>query len=88
MQGPGTGVDPVEVLTMLRGDRHCGYDVAGHRVAPQATPLATQLLHAVGVAHAARLKGEPDAVLALCGDGATSEGDADAASDRVSATGA
>lgn len=69
------GVDPVEVLTMLRGDRHCGYDVAAHRVAPQATPLATQLLHAVGVAHAARLKGEPDAVLALCGDGATSEGD-------------
>nr|WP_245351771.1 thiamine pyrophosphate-dependent enzyme [Pseudonocardia parietis] len=69
------GVDPVEVLTMLRGDRHCGYDVAAHRVAPQATPLATQLLHAVGVAHAARLKNEPSVVLALCGDGATSEGD-------------
>lgn len=69
------GVDPVEVLTMLRGDRHCGYDVAAHRVAPQATPLATQLLHAVGVAHAARFKNEADVVLALCGDGATSEGD-------------
>ncbi|MEJ8280972.1 thiamine pyrophosphate-dependent enzyme [Pseudonocardia sp. DW16-2] len=69
------GVDPVEVLTMLRGDRHCGYDVAAHRVAPQATPLATQLLHAVGVAHAARLKDEPTVVMALCGDGATSEGD-------------
>ena len=69
------GVDPVEVLTMLRGDWHCGYDPLAHRVAPQATPLATQLLHAVGVAHAARLKGEDTVVMALCGDGATSEGD-------------
>lgn len=71
----GRGVDPVEVLTMLRGDWHCGYDPVQHRVAPQATPLATQLLHAVGVAHAARLKGEDTVVMALCGDGATSEGD-------------
>jgi pyruvate dehydrogenase E1 component alpha subunit len=69
------GVDPVEVLMMLRGDRHCGYDPTVHRVAPQATPLATQLLHAVGVGHAARLKGEGSVVMALCGDGATSEGD-------------
>ena len=37
--------------------------------------MATQLLHAVGVAHAARLKGEDTVVMALCGDGATSEGD-------------
>jgi len=69
------GVDPVEVLAMLRGDWHCGYDTPTHHVAPQATPLATQLPHAVGVAHAARLKGEPTVVMALCGDGATSEGD-------------
>ncbi|GAB2836025.1 pyruvate dehydrogenase (acetyl-transferring) E1 component subunit alpha [Lentzea nigeriaca] len=69
------GVDPVEVLTLLRGDWHCGYDPNEHKVAPQATPLATQLLHAVGVAHAARLKGEDTVVMALCGDGATSEGD-------------
>jgi 2-oxoisovalerate dehydrogenase E1 component alpha subunit len=69
------GVDPVEVLSMLRGDWHCGYDPAVHKVAPQATPLATQLLHAVGVGHAARLKGDDTVVMALCGDGATSEGD-------------
>ncbi|AEA25274.1 Pyruvate dehydrogenase (acetyl-transferring) [Pseudonocardia dioxanivorans CB1190] len=69
------GVDPVEVLSMLRGDWHCGYDPTVHKVAPQATPLATQLLHAVGVGHAARLKGEDTVVMALCGDGATSEGD-------------
>jgi 2-oxoisovalerate dehydrogenase E1 component alpha subunit len=69
------GVDPVEVLVLLKGDWHSGYDPYEHHVAPQATPLATQLLHAVGVAHAARLRGEPTVVMALCGDGATSEGD-------------
>jgi pyruvate dehydrogenase E1 component alpha subunit len=69
------GVDPVEVLVLLKGDWHSGYDPYEKRVAPQATPLATQLLHAVGVAHAARLKGEDTVVLAMCGDGATSEGD-------------
>jgi 2-oxoisovalerate dehydrogenase E1 component alpha subunit len=71
----GRGVDPVEVLTLLKGDWHSGYDPYEHNVAPQATPLATQLVHAVGVAHAARLRGEPTVVMALCGDGATSEGD-------------
>ncbi|WP_026532620.1 pyruvate dehydrogenase (acetyl-transferring) E1 component subunit alpha [Arthrobacter sp. H41] len=69
------GVDPLEVLTLLRGDWHSGYDPYEHNVATQATPLATQLLHAVGVAHAAKLRGENTVVLALCGDGATSEGD-------------
>jgi len=69
------GVDPVEVLVLLKGDWHSGYDPYTTKVAPQATPLATQLLHAVGVAHAARLRGEPTVVMALCGDGATSEGD-------------
>ena len=69
------GVDPVEALTLLKGDWHSGYDPTELHVAPQATPLATQLPHAVGVAHAATLKGEPTVVMALCGDGATSEGD-------------
>ncbi len=69
------GVDPVEVLVLLKGDWHSGYDPYASKVAPQATPLATQLLHAVGVAHAATLRGESTVVMALCGDGATSEGD-------------
>ena len=69
------GVDPVEALSLLKGDWHCGYDPYRHHVAPHATPLATQLPHAVGVAHAARLRGEPTVVMALCGDGGTSEGD-------------
>ena len=60
---------------LLKGDWHSGYDPYERKVAPQATPLATQLPHAVGVAHAARLRGEPTVVMAMCGDGATSEGD-------------
>lgn len=69
------GVDPEETLTLLRGDWHSGYDPRERHVAPQTTPLATQLLHAVGVGYAARLRSEPTVVLAMCGDGATSEGD-------------
>jgi len=73
------GVDPVEVLSLLRGDWHCGYDPYEYRVGPQCTPLATNTLHAVGVAHAARLKGEDTVALVMLGDGATSEGDTHAA---------
>jgi 2-oxoisovalerate dehydrogenase E1 component alpha subunit len=69
------GVDPVEALTLLRGDWHTGYDPYTHRVAPLSTPLATQLPHAVGLAHAARLKGDDVVALAMVGDGGTSEGD-------------
>ncbi|WP_104433040.1 pyruvate dehydrogenase (acetyl-transferring) E1 component subunit alpha [Kineococcus xinjiangensis] len=69
------GVGGVEVLSMMRGEWHCGYDPYEHRVAPQCTPLATNALHAVGLAHAARLKGEDTVALVLLGDGATSEGD-------------
>ncbi|MEU6666977.1 pyruvate dehydrogenase (acetyl-transferring) E1 component subunit alpha [Streptomyces sp. NPDC046727] len=69
------GVDPVEALTLLRGDWHSGYDPHAHRVAPLSTPLATQLPHAVGLAHAARLKGDDVVALAMVGDGGTSEGD-------------
>jgi 2-oxoisovalerate dehydrogenase E1 component alpha subunit len=69
-------VDPVEVLSLLRGSWHCGYDPYRHNVAPQCTPLATNTVHAVGFAHAARLKGEDTVVLVMLGDGGTSEGDA------------
>lgn len=69
------GVDPVEAMTLFRGDWHGGYDPHEHNVGIQSTPLTTQLLHAVGVAHAAKLRGEDTVVLAMCGDGATSEGD-------------
>ncbi|WP_030055545.1 MULTISPECIES: pyruvate dehydrogenase (acetyl-transferring) E1 component subunit alpha [Streptomyces] len=69
------GVDPLEALTLLRGNAHTGYDPRASRTAPLSTPLATQAPHAVGLAHAARLSGEPAVALAMLGDGGTSEGD-------------
>ncbi|CAI7978144.1 3-methyl-2-oxobutanoate dehydrogenase subunit alpha [Frankia sp. Hr75.2] len=76
------GVRPADVLAMMRGHTHGGYDPREHRIAPLATPLATQACHAVGLAHAARLRAASDpgaprdvVALALVGDGATSEGD-------------
>lgn len=70
------GVSPSEILSFFRGDWHGGFDPHAHRIAPQATPLATQALHAVGLATAAKLKGDPTVALAFLGDGASSEGDA------------
>lgn len=70
------GVLTSEILSGFRGDWHSGWDPKKYRIAPQATPLATQLLHAVGFAMAAKLKGDPIATVAFIGDGATSEGDA------------
>ncbi|MFL4473183.1 pyruvate dehydrogenase (acetyl-transferring) E1 component subunit alpha [Paeniglutamicibacter sp. MACA_103] len=69
------GVAPMEVMAGFRGEWHSGYDPKQYKVSIQSTPLTTQLLHAVGVAHAAKLRGEDTVVLAMCGDGATSEGD-------------
>jgi pyruvate dehydrogenase E1 component alpha subunit len=69
------GIDPVEALTLLRGDWHCGYDAAAWRTAPQCTPLATQTIHAAGVAYGEKRKGNDSVALAFIGDGATSEGD-------------
>lgn len=69
------GIDPVEVLTLLRGDAHCGYDPRAVRTAAQCTPLSTQLLHAAGLAYGERRQGRDTVALAFIGDGATSEGD-------------
>ena len=69
------GVDPLEALTLLRGNAHTGYDPRASRTAPLCTPLGTQAPHAVGLAHAARLRGKPVVALAMLGDGGTSEGD-------------
>jgi 2-oxoisovalerate dehydrogenase E1 component alpha subunit len=69
------GLDPVEVLTLLRGCAHCGYDPRATRTGPQCTPLATQLAHAAGLAYGEQRKGRSTVAMALLGDGATSEGD-------------
>ena len=69
------GLDPVEILASPRGIAHCGYDPMATRTAPQCTPLATQLVHAAGLAYGEKRRGRPTVAMAFIGDGATSEGD-------------
>jgi len=57
-----------------------GHPLGGHipepiRVFPPQISLATQILHAVGVAWALKLRGEPGVALVFFGDGSSSEGD-------------
>jgi 2-oxoisovalerate dehydrogenase E1 component alpha subunit len=70
------GVDIVETLALFSGSWHCGFDPYQYRVAPLTTPLATQALHATGLAMAARIRHDPIVALTFFGDGASSEGDA------------
>lgn len=69
------GVTIVEQLLYWGGDER-GSDFAGPREDfPMAVPIATQTLHAAGVATAMKLRGEPRVAVGVCGDGATSKGD-------------
>jgi pyruvate dehydrogenase E1 component alpha subunit len=82
------GVDVVEILALFSGSWHCGFDPYRYRVAPLTTPLATQALHAVGLAMAARIKHDPIVALTFFGDGAASEGDAHEALNIAGVSGA
>src|SRR4029077_2114482 len=64
------GVDIVEILALFQGTWHCGFDPFQHRVAPLTAPVATQALHATGLAMAARIRRDPLVALTLFGDGA------------------
>jgi 2-oxoisovalerate dehydrogenase E1 component alpha subunit len=82
------GVDIVEILALFSGSWHCGFDPYEHRVAPLTTPLATQALHATGLAMAARIRHDPIVALTFFGDGAASEGDAHEALNIAAVSGA
>jgi pyruvate dehydrogenase E1 component alpha subunit len=67
---------PVEYIYLFWG----GYEESNHvpqgiNDTPIAVPVASQLLHAVGVAWGMKLKGKPNCVMTFVGDGGTSEGD-------------
>ena len=69
------GVSPTEILHYWGGDER-GSDFAGpRRDFPICVPVGSQTLHAVGVALAMKLKGEPRVAVCCLGDGATSKGD-------------
>lgn len=65
------GLDPVQALSLMRGAWHAVHDLRRHRIAPLRAPLATHLPHAVGLARAARHKGDGVAALAMVGGDAT-----------------
>jgi 2-oxoisovalerate dehydrogenase E1 component alpha subunit len=68
------GVRMEELLTYWGGDER-GSDFQGPRADfPVSVPIASQCLHAVGVAYAKKLKRELGAAVCVCGDGATSNG--------------
>jgi 2-oxoisovalerate dehydrogenase E1 component alpha subunit len=71
------GVRMEEILLYWGGDER-GSDYAEPSVAqdfPLCVPIATQALHACGVASAFKIRGEHRVAVTTCGDGATSKGD-------------
>jgi len=58
-----------------RGGTYGFWNPRQYRIAPICIPIATNLPHAVGLAWAAKIKGDSTASLVWFGDGATSEGD-------------
>ena len=69
------GVTMSEIYTYWGGDER-GSDYAVPREDfPPCIPIATQLLHATGIASAFKMRGQARAAVTTCGDGATSKGD-------------
>ncbi|BDG59046.1 pyruvate dehydrogenase (acetyl-transferring) E1 component subunit alpha [Caldinitratiruptor microaerophilus] len=68
------GVPMANILRYWRGDEW-GSHLPGVYTLPISIPIATQCLHAVGLAWAARLRGTGQVAVAYFGDGATSQGD-------------
>lgn len=68
------GISMKDILNFWGGDER-GNDWGAREDPPLPVPLATQLLHATGIAKAIQYRKEDRAVVTVCGDGATSEGD-------------
>ena len=69
------GKSMVSVILTYAGYNECDPDEKGHNNLPVAIPVASQLLHAVGLAWAAKYRKTNDVAMTFFGDGATSEGD-------------
>jgi pyruvate dehydrogenase E1 component alpha subunit len=63
------------VLLHWMGDERGNQIPEGLNITPLALPIGTQMLHAAGLAWAARYRGEDRLACTFFGDGATSEGD-------------
>lgn len=70
------GVNRAQIVQAWKGDvRANTADPKTARCLPVAVPIATQCLHACGLAWASKLRGEKSACVTYLGDGGTSEGD-------------
>ncbi len=69
------GVRMSEILRYWGGDEAGNDFAAARHDLPNCVPIATQLVHAAGMAVAYKFRRQAQAVLSTCGDGATSRGD-------------
>lgn len=69
------GVDKAKLIQGWNGDTRAFANPDGAHNLPLSIPIASQLLHAVGLAWAAKLQKKDEVVMVYFGDGATSEGD-------------
>jgi 2-oxoisovalerate dehydrogenase E1 component alpha subunit len=69
------GVKLSEILLYWGGDERGNSYANNKKDFPYSVPVGSQPLHAVGVATAFKIRKQKNAVLAVCGDGATSQGD-------------
>ncbi|GAA0790968.1 pyruvate dehydrogenase (acetyl-transferring) E1 component subunit alpha [Marinobacterium sediminicola] len=69
------GMSLTQLFLYWGGDERGSATPEMRRDLPNCVPIATQCLHACGVATALKLRGEHQAVLTMIGDGGTSKGD-------------
>ena len=69
------GMPAAQLLQFWGGDERGMQVPEGVNMLPLAVPVASQLLHAVGLSMARRLQGEDSVVFTCTGDGGTSKGD-------------
>lgn len=69
------GADRAKIVQAWNGDTRSVMTYKECRDLPISIPIASQLLHATGIAWASKIKKENDATITFFGDGATSEGD-------------
>jgi pyruvate dehydrogenase E1 component alpha subunit len=64
-----------DIFLYYKGNENGSAFHTAKKLLPVSVPIASQLLHAVGIAYAVKFKKENDVVYTICGDGGTSEGD-------------
>jgi pyruvate dehydrogenase E1 component alpha subunit len=69
------GVSLREIFLYFRGNEDGSRFEKARRMLPVSVPIASQLLHAVGIGYAMNYQDEKAVVFAFVGDGGTSEGD-------------